>query len=42
MGSDVEGMALVGDTGRLVDLGPDLTEAMLAGSSGSTRSLCSS
>ena len=33
MGSDVEGTVLVGDGGRLVDVGAGLTEAMLAGSS---------
>ena len=40
MGSDVKGMVLVGDGGRLVDVSACLTEAMLAGRS--TRLLCSS
>ena len=40
MRSDVEGTVLVGDDGRLVDVGTGQTEAMLAGTS--TRLLCSS
>ena len=33
MRSDVEGMVLVGDRGRLVDVGAGLTEVMLEGRS---------